>query len=303
MLVLAGIIFGLHGMLSRVRPHDILAALIATPPIQVLHALGLLAASFCVMLVYDVPGVLFARKLVSVPRLGFRQIALASFCAYALSHILGAAAITAAAIRVRLYAEWKVPPSGIARIAALSGTMFSLGAAALAGAVLLFRPFDLPLFGRSISTDALRLIGALLWAAILFYVVIARRTRPFVLWGRNIPLPGLPLATAQVVISTIDIAIAGTILFTMLPDTPGLTLPHVLAIYLAAFAGGLFSSLPAGVGVFDTLLLLGLSGYLGPADAIGAILLFRVLYYLIPAGVAGLCFAGHEIFLTTKGNP
>jgi uncharacterized membrane protein YbhN (UPF0104 family) len=36
------------------------------------------------------------------------------------------------------------------------------------------------------------------------------------------------------------------------------------------------------------------------ADAIGAILLFRVIYYLIPATAAGLAFAIHEILLTAK---
>jgi uncharacterized membrane protein YbhN (UPF0104 family) len=52
------------------------------------------------------------------------------------------------------------------------------------------------------------------------------------------------------------------------------------------------------VGVFDTLLLLGLAGYMDPADAIGTILLFRVLYYLAPAGLAGVAFVLHEVWVT-----
>jgi uncharacterized membrane protein YbhN (UPF0104 family) len=122
------------------------------------------------------------------------------------------------------------------------------------------------------------------------------------LFGRLIPLPGRVLAVVQLLVSCLDISIAGGILFAVLPVVPGLSLPHVLAIYLAAFAGGLFSGLPGGLGVFDTLLLLGLSPYLAPAPAIGAILLFRVLYYLVPAAAAALWFAAHEIFLTAKGQ-
>jgi uncharacterized membrane protein YbhN (UPF0104 family) len=71
---------------------------------------------------------------------------------------------------------------------------------------------------------------------------------------------------------------------------------------MAAFAGGLLSGLPGGVGVFDTVLLLGLTGLIDPAGAIGAILLFRVLYYLAPAALAGVCFALHEVWVTA-GKP
>ena len=73
-----------------------------------------------------------------------------------------------------------------------------------------------------------------------------------------------------------------------------------LALYLAAFASGAYSGLPGGVGVFDSLLLLGLSAYLPAADALGAILLFRVMYFLIPACLAGICYAGHELWVHTR---
>jgi uncharacterized membrane protein YbhN (UPF0104 family) len=301
-LVLAGIIFGLHGALSRVSPRDVLDALAATSARQIYEAFGLLGVSFCIMMLYDWPGIFFAKKLISFPPIGGKHVALASFSAYALSHVLGAPAISGAAIRLRLYAEWRVPPSGIARIITLSGSTFALGAATLIGGILLLQPRALPLFG-DVSAPALRLAGAVILAVIIFYIILAGRPgQRLALFGRQIPLPGSLLAVSQLALSCADISVAGAILYMILPAAPGLGLSHVLAIYLAAFAGGLFSSLPAGIGVFDTVLLLALSPYLDPAVAIGAILLFRVLYFLIPASVAALCFAAHEIFLTTKGQ-
>ncbi len=302
LLVLAGIVFGLHGALKHIRPGDVIAALAATAAHQILHAFALLACSFCIMAIYDVPGILFARRLIDFPRLGLRRIALASFSAYALSHVLGAPALTGAAIRLRLYAAWNVPPAGIARIVALSGTSFILGAALLGSLILLLAPHSLPLFGHSITATGLRAIGAVLLGLILLYILLAGRRTQATLFGWQIPLPGSLLACLQLLISCADTTIAGGILFVILPAIPGLSLPHILAIYLAAFAGGLFSGLPGGLGVFDTLLLLGLSPYLDPAAAIGAILLFRLIYFLVPAGAAGLCFAAHEIFLTAKGQ-
>ncbi len=301
-LVLAGIIFGLHGALSRVSPQDVLDALAATPARRVYQAFGLLGLACCIMMIYDWPGIFFAKKLISFPPIGGKHVALASFSAYALSHVLGAPAITGAAIRLRLYAQWRVPPSGIARIITLSGSTFALGAAMLIGGILLLQPRALPLFG-DVAAPALRLGGGVILVVIIFYVILAGRPgQRLALFGRQIPLPGSWLAVSQLALSCADIAVAGSILFTILPPAPGLNLPHVLAIYVAALASGLVSSLPAGIGVFDTVLLLALSPYLDPAVAIGAILLFRVLYFLIPASAAALCFAAHEIFLTTKGQ-
>lgn len=299
LLALVGVAFGLHHELRRISPGDVLNALTAIPEAQILHAFGLLAISFCIMMIYDMPGVLFARQLEAVPRLRPRRIALASFCAYALSHVLGAPALTSAAIRLRLYAEWRVPPAGIARIIALSGSMFALGGIFLAGLLLLLWPAHVPLFDLG-PAPALRPLGAGLLVAIGVYVLIAQHRRSLTVFGRQIPLPGRRLAAAQVLVSAADIALAGSILFALLSATPGLSLVTIIAVYLAAVAGGLFSGLPAGIGVFDTVLLLGLAPYVPAASAIGAILLFRVLYHLLPAGTAGLCFAAHELLITTK---
>jgi len=52
--------------------------------------------------------------------------------------------------------------------------------------------------------------------------------------------------------------------------------------------------------VFDSVLLLGLSAYLPTADALGAILLFRVMYFLAPACIGGLCYVAHELWAHTQ---
>jgi uncharacterized membrane protein YbhN (UPF0104 family) len=302
-LVLVGIIAGLHGALRHLGPRDVLAALQATSRQQIVHALMLLAVSVCVMTAYDIPGILFARRLVAFPRLKLRQVALASFCAYALSHVLGAPALSAAAIRLRLYAQWLVPPVGIARIVALSGSMFTIGLATLLGFLLLLHPRGVPLFGHAVSPMVLRLGGAVLVAAVAFYVAAAGRVAVLQVFGRQITLPGWRLALAQAVLGCVDTGTACAILYVVLPATPGLSYPHVLGIYLAAFASGVFSGLPGGVGVFDSVLLLGLSEYLPPATALGAILLFRAMYFLVPACGAALCYAGHEVWANTRKRP
>jgi uncharacterized membrane protein YbhN (UPF0104 family) len=302
LLVLAGIISGLHGVLKHVRLQDVFNALGAISWREMVHALLLLGASLGLMMVYDVPGILFARRLVSVPGLTPRRVALASFCAYALSHVLGAPAISAAAIRVRLYAQWMVPPAGIARIIALSGSTFSIGLGALLGVILLLQPVDIPLFGHVVPPRLLRALGAALVAFLLLYVLAAQKRGVLTIFGRSINLPGRRLACLQVVLACADIGIACAILFAVLPANPDLTYLRTLGIYLTAFAVGLFSGLPGGIGVFDSVLLLGLTFYLPASTVLGAILLFRLLYFLGPAAVAALCYGGHEVWVSFNGS-
>jgi uncharacterized membrane protein YbhN (UPF0104 family) len=194
-----------------------------------------------------------------------------------------------------------VPPAAIARIIALSGSTFSVGLGTLFGVILLLQPTDIPLFAHAVPPWLLRALGAALVACLLLYVLAAQRRGVLMILGRSVTLPGHRLACLQVVLACTDISIACAILFAVLPATPDLTYPRTLGIYLAAFTGGLFSGLPGGIGVFDSLLLLGLGFYLPAPTVLGAILLFRLLYFLGPAAVATLCYGGHEVWVSVSG--
>ena len=106
------------------------------------------------------------------------------------------------------------------------------------------------------------------------------------MFGRDIALPGARVAVSQILLAGADMSVSSAILYTVLPDAPGLSYLHVLSIYLAGFASGLFSGLPGGVGVFDSVLLLGLSAYLPPAR---------------PWGL--FCYSGSCIFLPRHAWP
>lgn len=61
-------------------------------------------------------------------------------------------------------------------------------------------------------------------------------------------------------------------------------------------AAGVVSNVPGGVGVFETVVILLLSGQL-PADAVlAALLAYRIVYYLLPFAVAAGLLLFHEIY-------
>ena len=109
------------------------------------------------------------------------------------------------------------------------------------------------------------------------------------------------MAIVQVALATVDVAVTATIFYALLPDSPGLTWPIFLGVYVAAYTAGLAANLPGGIGVFDTAMLFGLEAYVDAPHIVGAIVVFRLYYYIIPLFLAGALFAGNEILLRYGG--
>jgi len=90
------------------------------------------------------------------------------------------------------------------------------------------------------------------------------------------------------------------VLYACLPHASTVGYPHVLAVYVLAFVAGLISHVPGGLGVFDAVVLVGLSTRL-PADQILAgLLAFRVVYHLVPLVSAGALFGAVEVLAARR---
>src|SRR6185437_12111729 len=230
-------------------------------------------------------------------KVSYGRVAFASFCAYALSHNLGFAAVSGAAVRYRLYAHWGLSPLQIAKTVAFCSLTFGLGGMVLGGSILFVEPRAVPFFGQHLPVTVLYLVGALLWAVVIGYVTLSRVFGTIRLFGHELNLPGWRMAVLQVVLATVDVAITASIFYVLLPSAPHLTWAIFLGVYVASYTAGLAANLPGGIGVFDTAILLGLSPYLAAPHIVGAIVVFRLYYYVIPLFLAGFLFTGNEIML------
>ena len=90
--------------------------------------------SYGVLTFYDRLGTIYAGHKVR-----YRRVAFASFCAYALSHNLGFAAVSGAAVRYRLYSHWGLTPVQIAKVVGFCSLTFGLGGLVLGGCILFVR--------------------------------------------------------------------------------------------------------------------------------------------------------------------
>lgn len=299
--LLVGAIWVVQHEVRHLSLHDVGRALHAIPRRSVLAAACWTVAAYAVLTFYDRLATTYAGHRVSV-----RRTAFASFCAYALAHNLGFAAVSGAAVRYRLYASWGLTPLQIGKVVGFCSLTYGLGGLVLAGAILLCEPGALPLLGAALPFWLLHLAGAAAWLIVAAYVAWSALFGSVRVRGHVVVLPGWRMAIAQVLLATADVAVTAAIFFALLPHGAhssgvGLSFIRFLAIYLASYTAGLAASLPGGLGVFDSAMLLGLAPYLPPAQALGAIAVFRLLYYVIPLFAAGGLFSANELLLRGRG--
>src|SRR3954463_8961050 len=165
LILLVGAIYVVWKEFRHLKIADIAAALDAIPRRALVIAFLWTILSYGVLTFYDRLGTIYAGNKVS-----YGKVAFASFCAYSLSHNLGFAAVSGAAVRYRLYAHWGLTPFQIAKTVAFCSLTFALGGMVLGGAILFIEPTAVPFFGRHMPMSVLLGVGALLWAIVIGYV-------------------------------------------------------------------------------------------------------------------------------------
>ena len=292
LLLFVGAAFVVQHEFRHLHLRDVAAAIAATPPRALAIAAGWTLAAYFVLTFYDRLATRYAGH-----RLSWRRTAFASFCAYVLSHNLGFSAVSGAAVRYRLYAAWGLKPAEIARVIAFCSMTFMLGGTAMVGTVALLAPTAVPLGGDAVPPLAIRAAGLALWVVIAGYATLARRFPTVCLLRHEIALPSPGTAIRQVTLAVVDVGATAAIAYALMPAAPGLTYPRFVTIYLVSYTAGLLANVPGGLGVFETALLLGLGPYLPPPAILGAAVLFRLYYYIVPLFLAGTMFALHELYL------
>lgn len=263
--------------------------LVALGPGVALAAVGATAVSYLAMTGYDA----LALRYVAHP-LPYRRFGLASFVATAFGNNLGASAVVGAALRARVYSGWRVPGSAITRIIGFNLVTLALGAAVLAGGGMVHDPAGA---GEALHLPrgAVLVVGALLLASVVGYVLWAVVGRPVAWRGRRVERPGPRLAVGQVVLSTFEWLTMAAALHVLLPaDGRPSFLAFAVAFSIATVAG-LVSNVPGGLGVFETALVVLLGSTVPPAGLAVALVAYRLVYFVLPLLLAAVLLVRHEV--------
>ena len=268
---------------------DVIAHLTAIPWSHLLLALAFCLGSYGCLTGYDTLGLRFTGV-----RLPYSRIGLASFVAYVFSHNLGFSFLGGTAVRYRMYTTWGVSAADLARVISFNAVTFWLGFLTVGGVTLALDAIALPAAWHSWITTT-RPLGVALLLLLVIWAVTGLR-RPVLRVGEfELPHPGPVTTLLQIGLSSCDWLLAGAVLYVLLPHPPGVTFGTVLGIYMLAQVVGLVSHVPAGLGVFETVLVVLLAPYVPGDVVLGSALAYRIVYYLIPLGAAIGLFTGFEL--------
>jgi phosphatidylglycerol lysyltransferase len=251
-------------------------------------AAALTVLNYLVLTGYDLVAFVYIGK-----RLPRARVMLTSFLAFAISNNVSFAMLSGASVRYRFYSRWGISAADLSRIVFSYTVTFWLGLFALGGVSLLAMPrsFIGPLPASRFATTAGTILLAIPVAFLLTTVV---RRSPLRLRRLTIDLPTPRVATAQFVLSMTDWALAGAVLYVLLPRSE-LTFLTFMAVFLISILLGVVSHVPGGLGVFEGLMVLLLEPYLTSGQLLPALVVYRAIYFLLPLTAALLFLVGDEI--------
>jgi phosphatidylglycerol lysyltransferase len=280
----------LHGEFAKYDLSDVLEHLREVRAPACAAALAATGVSYLLLTGYDGLALRWVGRA-----LGWPRVALVSFVSYAFSHNLGILSLDGSLVRYRMLSAWGLEPAEIARVVAFDAITFWLGFLFLGGALLTFAPLPVPEAWGLAATS--RPLGLVLAAGFFTYLGASalRRGAPLALRGFEIALPGPRLALVQVGLSSLDWVFSAAVFWLFLPSAPGLTFPTFVGVYLLAVLGGIVSHVPGGIGVFETAMVVLLAHWLPGDVVLGAAILYRVAYYLVPLGLAVGLFGAFEL--------
>jgi hypothetical protein len=223
-----------------------------------------------------------------------------TFISYAFNLNLGSL-VGGVAFRYRLYQRLGLELGQVTRIMALSMATNWLGYLSLAGAMLLWFPFSTPA-RWGVGPEDLRLLGLGLMAVVLAYPALcaSSRRRIFHLRGHTIELPSWRLALLQTAMGAGNWLLMGSIVHLLIPTAPDF--PTVMAVLLLAAMAGVLTHVPAGMGVLEAVFIAWLSPPVERHELLAALLAYRLMYYLVPLGLALMLYIQLEAKGRTRPN-
>ncbi|ROM99191.1 bifunctional lysylphosphatidylglycerol flippase/synthetase MprF [Pseudomonas brassicacearum] len=284
LLLFAIALIACRHLLSELDLYALHDSILEVPKPALLGALGATIAGFIILLGYEWSATRYAG--VSLPP---RTMILGGFTAFAIGNAIGLSLLSGGSVRYRLYARHGLGASEVAHMTLFAS--LSLGCA-LPPLAALATLSNLPAASTALHLSQ-PLLGAIAIAVLLLCSVLAiglyRRRLPeqpytdnlLVRIGRRtLRLPGRRLTFLQLVITALDVAAAATVLYLLLPEAP--PFGAFLLVYLLALAAGVLSHVPGGVGVFEAILLAAFADKLGAAPLAAALLLYRLIYVVLP---------------------
>jgi uncharacterized membrane protein YbhN (UPF0104 family) len=286
----------LYRILRTINAREVVEAVMTTAPRDITLAAVFVACGYLTLTFYD----LFALRTIGRKEVPYWGAALAAFTSYAVGHNVGASVFTGGAVRYRVYSAWGLTAVEVAKICFVAGLTFWLGNATVLGLGIAYAPL------AATAIDQLpawvNRAGAVLILIVLALYVSWVWRRPRIV-GREawcVKLPGGPLTLLQIAIGIVDLGFSALAMYMLVPDEPNIGFVTLAVIFVSATLLGFASHAPGGIGVFDAAMLVALWQF-DKEDVLAGLLLFRLLYYIVPFAISLLILGARELVLLLRG--
>lgn len=278
----------MYDTLHSIRLSDVIASLQRLKASSILLGFVITALSYLTVTGYDVVALHHIKRGVPYPR-----VALSAFLASTFGNNIGFAILTGTSIRYRIYSHVGLSALDVAGVSTMCALTTILGMSFVFAMSTVLQAGEATT-GIPIPAGLLRAIGMLLLIAIGGYMIVALY-KPLTLktanWSLN--LPSAKTALLQILLATINLTLVATLIYVLLPEETDTSYIAFLSVFALALIAGSASNVPGGIGVFESVILIGLPE-IPPAALLGSILLFRCIYHLTPLGIAAALLIYHE---------
>ena len=293
-LIIALAITSLVHTLKGVDTGVILTALTDIAPHRIALAALCVVGAFCTLTFYD----FFALRTIGKTHVPYRIAALSSFTSYTIGHNIGATVFTGGAIRFRIYSDYGLSAIDVAKICFLSGLTFWLGNLFVLGFGMAWHPaaasaMDLlpPAMNRLIALGCLAGIGAY-----FVWLLTGDKRRELGQNGWKVVLPSAKLTLLQIFIGVVDLGFCALAMYLLMPTEPHIDFVSLAVVFILATLLGFAIHAPGSIGVFDAAMLVALPEF-SKEQLLATLVVFRILYFLIPFGISISIMGMRELWL------
>lgn len=277
-----------HQLLS-LRYVDIVQSLRHIPHPLIVLSGALVALDYALLTGYDA----LALRYLSI-RLPYRKTSLASFLCYAIGHNLGLPVLSGGTVRFRVYSSYGLDVQAITKIIAFTTLTYWMGFLTTAGFVFPLIALPAHRHGHPLL-HSLHLLGWIfLGIGVLYVIRPLLIDKAFSIGRIHFPKLSFSFTCGQVAICSMELVVSSSILFVLIQNVAAVSFPVFFGIFLLSQISGLASQIPGGLGVFESMVL-----FLLPRNAIrsqvfAGLVLYRILFYILPLLLAILLLGYHE---------
>ena len=286
--------FMIYHQLAKYSLEEIKNAVISVPKSNILYACLASLGGYVALSSYDFLALKYIKRKLTAWKWMF-----AGFIGFAISNNAGHAVVSGGAIRYRLYTRWRIPPGDIVKIVTFSGFTYLIACFFLVIIGFICSPQHVltAMSSRYVNHIVLLLsvCGLLFYfGGCIFY------KKPIIIKEIEFDTPSPQMALAQMLIGSADILMASLVLYFIMESYIDIPFFTFIGVFITAQLLGIYSQVPGGLGVFEVLFTNLLPEDLNQATLFAILILYRIIYYLMPLIISGIILIIYEFSLPDR---